>query len=182
MDLYHEEVLENIEIVLGDITTLKVDAVVNAANKWLECGGGVDRAIHKAAGYPELHKACKALGGCPTGQAKVTPGFNLPAKWIIHAVGPVYAGTGKNRVELASCYKNSLNIAYEKGLKSIAFPSISTGAFSYPKPEAAKVALETVASWLDNAKEEHGFSIKVIFCCYSQDMLDLYKETFAKLK
>ncbi len=182
MDLYHREVLGNIEIVLNDITTLKVDAIVNAANKYLSCGGGVDFAIHKAAGMNELKKACKALGGCPTGQAKVTPGFNLPAKWIIHAVGPVYAGTGNNRMELASCYRNSLNIAYEKRLKSIAFPSISTGAFNYPKPEAARIAIETVASWLDKAKEENNYEIKVVFCCFNKEIFDLYNETFSRLK
>jgi O-acetyl-ADP-ribose deacetylase (regulator of RNase III) len=136
-----------IEAVLGDITEQPVDAVVNAANQSLAGGGGVDEAIHRAAGARQLHAACAQLGGCPTGEAKVTEGFSLPARWIIHAVGPRWRGGGHGEAELlASCYRRSLELADEVGAGSIAFPAISTGIYGYPSEEAAAVAVRTIRS------------------------------------
>ena len=136
-----------IEAVRGDITTEQVDAVVNAANQALAGGGGVDGAIHRAAGAKELHDACAALGGCPTGEAKATAGFGLVARWIIHAVGPRWRGGGHGEADqLASCYRRSLQVADELGARSVAFPAISTGIYGYPPEEAARIAVETVRS------------------------------------
>jgi O-acetyl-ADP-ribose deacetylase len=133
-----------IEAVQGDITAERVDAVVNAANSSLLGGGGVDGAIHRAAG-PELVAACRPLGGCPAGEAKATPGFRLPARWVIHTVGPVWGGGGRGEPELlASCYRRALEVADELGARSIAFPAISTGAFGYPPRDAARLAVETL--------------------------------------
>jgi len=137
----------DIQAVQGDITVEEVDAVVNAANQALAGGGGVDGAIHRAAGHRELQEACQKLGGCPTGDAKATPGFGLPARWIIHAVGPRWRGGDKGEAEqLASCYRRSLEVADELGAKSVAFPAISTGIYGYPPEEAARIAVETVRS------------------------------------
>jgi len=137
----------DIEAVKGDITAQEVDAVVNAANQALAGGGGVDGAIHRAAGHRELQEACQALGGCPTGDAKATPGFGLPARWIIHAVGPRWRGGDKGEPEaLASCYRRSLEVADELGARSMAFPAISTGIYGYPPEQAARVAVETIRS------------------------------------
>jgi len=137
----------HIEAVQGDITAQEVDAVVNAANQALAGGGGVDGAIHRAAGHADLQEACRALGGCETGDAKATPGFGLPARWIIHAVGPRWRGGGKGEAEqLASCYRRSLEVADELGARSVAFPAISTGIYGYPAEEAATIAVETIKS------------------------------------
>ena len=158
---------ERIEIVEGDITTLDVDAIVNAANKTLLGGGGVDGAIHRAAG-PKLREACSLLDGCATGEAKITPGFRLPARYVIHTVGPIWGGgeRGEDRL-LASCYANSLALAVGHGLSSIAFPSISTGAYGFPPPRAAHIAVTTVLDGLRNAP-----SLKrVVFCCFGKDSL-----------
>jgi O-acetyl-ADP-ribose deacetylase (regulator of RNase III) len=136
-----------IEVATGDITAIRVDAVVNAANHLLVGGGGVDGAIHRAAGWDELQDACRRLGGCEPGQAKATPGFALPARWIIHAVGPVWRGgqTGEPDV-LASCYRAALAVADELGAASVAFPAISTGAFGFPRRLAAEIAVTTLRS------------------------------------
>ena len=136
-----------IEAVQGDITAQEVDAVVNAANQALAGGGGVDGAIHRAAGHRQLQEACQALGGCDTGDAKATDGFNLSARWIIHAVGPRWRGGGHGEPELlASCYRRSLAVADELGATSVAFPAISTGIYGYPPEEAARTAVQTVRS------------------------------------
>ena len=136
-----------IEAVQGDITTEKVDAVVNAANEALAGGGGVDGAIHRAAGAGELHAACAALGRCPTGDAKATPGFRLPARWVIHAVGPRYRGGLHGEAELlARAYRRCLQVADELGARSLAFPAISTGIYGYPRDEAARIAVSTIRS------------------------------------
>lgn len=149
----------HIKVINADITTLKVDAIVNAANSTLLGGGGVDGAIHKAAG-PELFIYCKNLGGCQTGEAKITPGFNLPAKFIIHTVGPRW-GEGEEEKFLSACYKNSLELAIKNNCKSIAFPAISTGVYRYPLNLAAEVAVKTIKQFI----EDNNPSIEVILTC-----------------
>jgi O-acetyl-ADP-ribose deacetylase (regulator of RNase III) len=151
-----------IEIVEGDITRLAVDAIINAANKTLQGGGGVDGAIHRAAG-PELRAACAALGGCETGEAKITPGFRLPARYVIHTVGPVWGGgeRGEDRL-LARCYGNSLALGLNHGLATIAYPAISTGAYGYPPERAARIALRTVIAGLAGTEAIE----RVVFCCF----------------
>jgi len=158
-----------IRVLQADITTLKVDAIVNAANETLLGGGGVDGAIHRAAG-PELLANCRMLGGCPTGEAKITPGFKLPAKWVIHTVGPVWHGGKSNEPALlANCYRNALDLAHGHGVKSIAFPSISTGVYGYPKAEAAKIAAMIMREY------EHKFD-EIIACCFSAGDKVLYEK------
>lgn len=160
-----------ISIDLGDITKLKVDAIVNAANKSLLGGGGVDGAIHRAAGR-ELLAECRTLHGCETGEAKITGGYNLPAKHVIHTVGPIYSGSSQDPIKLAACYQNSLELAKANDLHSIAFPAISTGVYGYPKEDAAKLAAETVKTWLDaNA----GYDMHVIFSCFDARTKVLYE-------
>lgn len=159
------------QAVVADITTLSVDVIVNAANSTLLGGGGVDGAIHHRAGR-ELLKECRTLGGCKTGEAKITSGYGLPARYVIHAVGPVWHGGNCNEAELlASCYINSLQIAFERGLKTIAFSAISTGVYGYPKEQAARVAVNTVSDFLENK----GAELDVIFCCFSEVDFKIYE-------
>ena len=169
---------ERLQIVEGDITKLDVDAIVNAANASLLGGGGVDGAIHRAAGK-KLLEECKTLGGCSTGQAKITKGYNLKARHVIHAVGPVWHGGKNNEDELlASCYRNSLQLAVEHGLKSIAFPSISTGAYGFPMDRASRIAIREVHAFLGaNPKFE-----KVLLVCFGADALSIHQEALAQSK
>lgn len=162
----------NLEIWQGDIATLKVDAIVNAANRELRGGGGVDGAIHRAAG-PKLNEACRALGSCETGEAKITPGFNLPAKYIIHTVGPVYSGSHSDPLLLAACYRNSLRVAKETGLHSVAFSAISTGVYGYPLDAASKVAFGEVRKWL---REHKDYEMRVIMVAYDARTYALYQK------
>ncbi len=163
---------ERIKIYQGDITGLKVDAIVNAANSSLLGGGGVDGAIHRAAGY-ELLEFCRNLGGCPTGEAKITPGFKLQAKFIIHTVGPVWRGGERNEDNLlASCYKNSLKLAVENKVKTIAFPAISTGIYGFPVNRATKIAITETINFL----EANTFLEKVVFVCFDAGTFNIYKK------
>jgi O-acetyl-ADP-ribose deacetylase (regulator of RNase III) len=158
-----------IRIITGDITKLSVDAIVNAAKSSLLGGGGVDGAIHRAAG-PQLLQACRPLGGCPTGEARITPGFLLPAKWIIHTVGPVWLGGGSGEPELLRrCYEQSLALAAEQELRTIAFPGISTGVYGYPKEPAAAIALEVM-------RDHAGAFREIVACCFSDGDARIYRQ------
>ncbi|MBL7076764.1 MAG: O-acetyl-ADP-ribose deacetylase [Kiritimatiellae bacterium] len=165
-----------IEVIQTDITTLDVDAIVNAANTSLLGGGGVDGAIHRAAG-PKLLAKCATLGGCKTGNAKITPGYNLSAKHVIHTVGPVWRGGGRGEPELlADCYRNSLQLAVENGLKTIAFPSISTGVYRFPIDRACRIATTTVKAFL----ADHDEIEKVTFVCFSNSDRAEYESALAE--
>ncbi|PLX79321.1 MAG: O-acetyl-ADP-ribose deacetylase [Desulfuromonas sp.] len=165
-------------VQLADITTLKVDAIVNAANTSLLGGGGVDGAIHRAAG-PGLLEECKNLGGCATGEAKLTAGYDLPAKAVIHTVGPVWHGGGRGEEGLlASCYRNSLQIACDQKYATVAFPSISTGVYRFPLDRATRIAVGTVLDFL----MQHSLPQQVVFCCFSEDDQAVYQEVVQALR
>jgi len=163
---------DRVEILQGDITKLSVDAIVNAANSTLLGGGGVDGAIHRAAG-PELLAECKTLSGCATGEAKITGGYRLPARYVIHTVGPVWHGGAKGEPELLrSCYRNACRLAHERGLTSIAFPAISTGVYRYPMEQACRIALQEVKSALARYPE----LTRVIFVAFSEEARQVYQQ------
>ena len=165
-----------IQIVHGDITKLDVDAIVNAANSTLLGGGGVDDAIHRAAGT-ELLAECRALGGCEPGKAKITRGYRLPARFVIHTVGPIWRGGKRDEARiLANCYRNSLQLAVENEVKTIAFPAISCGAYGYPIEQAAQIALETTREFLAATQNIH----RVIFVLWGDDVYDAYREALQK--
>jgi len=174
--------MSRIEVIEADITTLRVDAIVNAANETLLGGGGVDGAIHRAAG-PDLHAACRALPQirpnirCPTGQARVTPGFRLPARLVIHTVGPVWRGGASGEPELlAACYRESLRLARDHGVDSIAFPAISCGVYGYPLAAAAAIAVREVRT----ASTAHALPQRVVFCCFGRAGLNAYSSLLSE--
>ena len=159
-------------VIQGDITKLDVDAIVNAANISLLGGGGVDGAVHRAAG-PELLAECRTLGGCATGEAKITKGYKLPARFVIHTPGPVWSGGKRNEPALlAACYRNSLQLALQHGCRSVAFPCISTGVYGYPIEDATKIAIETVTRF----QAEHHDAPEVTFCCFSDADAQIYRK------
>jgi len=164
--------MKRVELIQGDITKLEVDAIVNAANSSLLGGGGVDGAIHRAAG-PELLAECRELDGCDTGNAKITKGYNLPARFVIHTVGPIWNDGYHDEPELlSSCYRKSLKLAVKNGIKTIAFPNISTGVYHFPKKRAANIALETVSDFLSKDSTIE----KVFFCAFDDDNYQIYKQ------
>ena len=168
---------ERVKIIEGDITKQAVDAIVNAANTTLLGGGGVDGAIHRAAG-PELLEETRQIGGCPTGEAKVSRGYRLPARWVIHTVGPVWAGGHKNEdALLASCYRNSLRAAVDAGAKTIAFPSISTGAYRFPLDRATEIAMKETKRFLETDSTVK----QVIFVCFGEKVLKTYQEVLSRV-
>ncbi len=172
--LRRKKLKERLEAILGDITTLEVDAIVNAANETLLGGGGVDGAIHRAAGK-ELLEECRGLGGCSTGEAKITKGYNLNALHVIHTVGPVWRGGSKGEEKfLQNCYESTLKLCLKNGIRTVAFPAISTGIYGYPKKEACKVAIKTIYGLL-NSPDSTSVK-KVIFCCFDKSTLEIYKK------
>ena len=200
---YRQKILNQIiEVLVGDITQLDVAVIVNAANSRLAGGGGVDGAIHEAAGYEQLHSACAKLGGCPTGEVRLTPGFNLPARAIIHAVGPVWHGGHQGEPEaLRSCYRNAMGLAAEEGFDSIAFSAISCGVYAYPHELAVDIAVSEVLACLsvdggvDGGVDVEGSAVddsvqggsgregpikKVVFCCFNETMARIYRHSLSR--
>jgi O-acetyl-ADP-ribose deacetylase (regulator of RNase III) len=169
-----------LELIQADITTLDVDAIVNAANHSLLGGGGVDGAIHRAAG-PQLLAECRALGGCETGEAKITKGYRLKARHVIHTVGPIYSGTPRDAELLASAVRNSMRLATEHHLKSIAFPAISTGVYGYPMSEAAHVILSTIINYLKDETSLERVLERVIICLYDRRALNIFEAVLAQI-
>lgn len=176
MAIKKKEILRRMSVQQGDITKLEVDAIVNAANTSLLGGGGVDGAIHRAAG-PELLVECRAIGGCPTGEARITYGYNLPARYVIHTVGPVYRGTPRDRKLLASCYRNSLNLAVQNQIATIAFPAVSCGVYGYPIEEACQVAVDTTSEFLAS----HPAIQQVIFILFSSGDRQIYQDYLSSI-
>jgi Predicted phosphatase homologous to the C-terminal domain of histone macroH2A1 len=167
-----------LEALQSDIVTLAVDAIVNAANTSLRGGGGVDGAIHRAAGH-ELDEACRRLGGCPTGEARITPGFRLPAKYVIHTVGPIWqGGTHRERELLASCYRSSIALAVEHDIATLAFPAISCGVYGFPARDAVEIAVAECAA----AVSRHDAIGRIVFCCHDANMLELYRAALARMQ
>jgi O-acetyl-ADP-ribose deacetylase len=171
-----KKTLKNIELLQGDITRLDVDAIVNAANSSLLGGGGVDGAIHRAAG-PQLLAECRKIGGCPTGEARITGGYHLAARHVIHTVGPVYQGRPRDRELLASCYRSSLSLAVQNNIRSVAFPAISCGVYGYPIAEACRVAVQTTGEFL----EKHASIERVVFVLFSAGDLKVYQDYLSSL-
>lgn len=169
--------MSQILIEQGDITRLDVECIVNAANKSLLGGGGVDGAIHRAAG-PGLLAECRTLHGCQTGEAKITKGYNLKARYVIHTVGPVYSGKPRDKELLADCYRNSLTLAKEHGVHSIAFPAISTGVYGYPLEEAVPIAVKTASDWLN---ENSNYPLAVTMVCFNQRAYELYQGALSEV-
>ena len=168
---------ERIQVVQGDITTLDVDAIVNAANNSLLGGGGVDGAIHRAAG-PELLEETRKIGGCPTGEARVSKGYRLPARWVIHTVGPIWSGGRKNEENLlAGCYRNSFKAAVDLKINSIAFPSISTGVYRFPLQRATEIVMAETKRFLETESTLN----KVVFVCFGEKALQTYQEVFKRV-
>jgi O-acetyl-ADP-ribose deacetylase (regulator of RNase III) len=166
------------EVIVADLTEQALDAIVNAANDMLAPGGGVCGAIHAGAG-PKLAAACAELGGCPTGDARITPGFLLPARYVIHAVGPFYEGGHAGEADaLRACYERSLELAQSHGLESIGFPCVSTGIYGYPADEAARIALTTIIEWLIGGRHPQ----RVVCCCFSEADAGVYRQTLASLR
>lgn len=166
----------SVSVKQGDITAIACDCIVNAANKSLLGGGGVDGAIHRAAG-PELLNECRTLGGCNTGEAKITKGYKLPAKYIIHTVGPIYSGDSSDSVFLGECYKNSLDLAKKNGIRSIAFPAISTGVYGYPLVDATEIAVKTIYQWIS---DNNDYAMDIVFCCFDKKTKDIYESIIVK--
>ncbi|HMG32779.1 MAG TPA: O-acetyl-ADP-ribose deacetylase [Blastocatellia bacterium] len=167
-----------IELIQGDITSLKVDAIVNAANESLLGGGGVDGAIHRAAG-PGLLIECRTLGGCPTGEARITRGYKLPARHVIHTVGPVWNGGGQGEPELlASCYRSSLKLAVDNGVRSIAFPAISCGIYGYPPDKASEIAVSEAREFLRSTSDID----RIVFVCFENQVYEAYQRLLAKVE
>ncbi len=171
------EIFKRIEVQKGDITRLQVDAIVNAANSSLLGGGGVDGAIHRAAG-PELLEGCRKIGGCPTGEARLTKGYNLAARFVIHTVGPIYRNEKESSPLLAQCYNNSLGIAVENNIVSLAFPAISCGVYGYPIKDACKIAVDTTCSVL----KDHATLERIIFILFSSEDYEIYIDYLDKKK